>query len=246
MDCGGGEGNSKQLGVAVDRTSFSSLTEATRGLSYSKVVWEHWPFLCGFLALPVIAIFIFAATLVTPDYSHVNNTISSLGAQGRPQPWIANSGIFLYGILVMAFAFGMARHMGKSVGGKTMCVLLTINGIAAIFAAIFQAAWGDAPVEPSVLGDRVHQVAARVGFMVLTSAMLLFPLFVWSSSQWRGILWLLPLLAIVSLVAGLLFIFKIFPDYSGVVQRTYFAMCGIWLQVVAVQMMRKAPPLERG
>jgi hypothetical membrane protein len=223
----------------MDRNSFSRHSAVIREWDYCNVAREHWPFLCGFLALPVIAVFIFAATLVTPDYSHVTNTISSLGAQGRPQPWIANTGIFLYGILVLAFAYGIASRMGDSVGGKTMCVLLTINGIAAMFAAIFQAAWGDAPVEPSLLGDRVHQVAARVGFMVLTTAMLLFPLFVWSSPQWRGVLWVLPMLAILSSVAGLLFIFKVFPDYSGVVQRTYFAMCGAWLQVVAVQMMRK-------
>lgn len=203
-----------------------------------ELVREQWPYLCGALALPIIALFIFAATLVTPGYSHVNDTISQLGAQGRPRPWVANTGIFLYGVLVLAFAYGLSLHIGKSVGGRALSALLAINAMAAMFAAMFQAAWGEAELEPSVLGDSVHQLAARVGFMALTTTMLLLPAVVRRRSEWQGILWMLTAVAILALVAGLLFLLNVFPGYSGVVQRCFFAMCGIWLELVALQILR--------
>ena len=206
--------------------------------SLGRLVHDRWPYLCGVLALPVLVLFIFAATLVTPGYSHVTDTISHLGGQEGPHPWVFNTGFFLGGLLVLGFAYGFALQFGASAWGKLLTALLVINAATAIFAAVFESAWGAAPLNGSVLGDSIHEIAARASFTALTTAMVLFPAVVWSNPQWRGVLWLFQTLAISAVILGLLFLFEAFSDYSGVVQRFFFAMCGIWLEVVSLQLLR--------
>lgn len=213
-------------------------TTLARKVDFARLAREQWPYLCGILTLPVITLFIFAATLVSPGYSHVTDTISHLGGKGSPYPWIANAGIFLYGMLVLALAGGMVRHFAASAWGKALGSLLGINGASAIFAAVFETAWGEAPLEASVLGSSVHEVAARAGFVALAFAMVLFPAKVRKQPQWRGAERALQALAVCAVIFGLLFLFNAFPGYSGVVQRAFFAVCGVWLEVVALQMLR--------
>jgi len=59
--------------------------------------------LCGLIALQqLLIIFIVVAAAVTPGYSHVSNTVSQLGSQDRPYPWIMNTGFIIYGLLIIA------------------------------------------------------------------------------------------------------------------------------------------------
>jgi hypothetical membrane protein len=207
-------------------------------VSLSTFFRDQGPYVCGALALPVLALSILAATLVTPGYSHVTDTISHLGGREGPRPWVFNTGFFLGGLLVWGFAYGFARQFGASTWGKLLTALLVINATTAIFAAIFESTWGAAPLDASVVGDSIHEIAARASFTALTTAMVLFPVVVWQRPEWRGVLWLFLALAISAVLFGLLFLFEVFAEYSGVIQRVFFAMCCIWLEVVSIQSLR--------
>jgi hypothetical protein len=203
-----------------------------------RLALKQWPLWCGFLALPVFALFILVATLVSPGYSHTTDTISHLGGQGSPHPWIASTGIFLDGLMVLAFTYGLYQNYGASADGKIFSALLAINALAILFTVFLGEFWGDVPLEAPLLGDSLHEAASRTGFTSLTLAMLLFPALVWRHPHWRKVRWALAVLSILTVSSGIAFALGAFPDRSGVLQRLFFGACGIWGQVVALQTIR--------
>jgi hypothetical protein len=203
-----------------------------------RLAQERWPLWCGFLALPVFALFILVATLVSPGYSHATDTISHLGGQGSPHPWIASTGILIYGLMVLAFTFGLYQHFGESTEGKIFSTLLAINALTILFTVFLGKVWGEVPLEAPMLGDSLHEAASRTGFTSLTLAMLLFPALVWRHPPWRRVRWTLVVLTILAVSFGIAFAIGAFPDRSGVLQRLFFGACGVWAQVVALQTLR--------
>ena len=56
---------------------------------------SRWLSLCGVMAPPILIVFIIVAAFVTPGYSHISETVSQLGAQGRPHPEVMNAGFII-------------------------------------------------------------------------------------------------------------------------------------------------------
>ncbi len=74
--------------------------------------------LCGIAAPIIFAIVIIVAGFFYEDYSHVTQAISELGGVDAQYPIIQNANFFVFGVLVVAFAFGptvalvMEGHQG--------------------------------------------------------------------------------------------------------------------------------------
>jgi hypothetical protein len=210
--------------------------QTTPGLG--RAFRSQWPFLCGLLALPVFALIILVATLVSPGYSHVTDTISHLAGTGSPYPWIARIGLLFYGFMVLGFAYGLGRRLGITWAGKLLSAMLAINALAVLFTVLLGTTWGEVPLEAPMLGSSVHEAASRVGFTSLTVGIVLFPALIWRRPHWRRTRWVLQVLSLLIVGSGLFFVLEGFQDYSGVVQRIFFGACGVWSQVVALQVMR--------
>jgi hypothetical membrane protein len=129
--------------------------------------------LCGAIAPAVIAAFIIAGWLITPGYSHISDTISQLGAQGRPHPWVMNSGLIIYALLTLGFAYGVYRILGHSTGARAILFFFAIYAVCIILTAIFQIEL-KTPEEITNLEGTLHSVFALIAFSAMIIWMMIF------------------------------------------------------------------------
>ncbi len=121
----------------------------------------------------MLALFIFVAALLTPGYSHMSETISQLGAQGRPHPEVMSTGFIVFGLLVNGFAYGLYRRLQDHAGARIVWILLTIYGIGVSLSGIFQDG-SKAPGTETNLESTLHSVFAMIGFLALIAGMWVF------------------------------------------------------------------------
>jgi hypothetical membrane protein len=85
---------------------------------------------CGIAAPIVYAAAAIAASINYPQYDHLKNFVSGLGAIGAPGAAIMNFAGFLpYGVLMLAFALAVHRGIRKDVGGWLGPTVLALYGL---------------------------------------------------------------------------------------------------------------------
>ena len=72
--------------------------------------------ICGIIAPIIFAIIVIIAGFLRPDYSHLTDFVSELGAVGAPNAIIQRINFVLLGILIVAFTFGLHRGIGEGKG----------------------------------------------------------------------------------------------------------------------------------
>jgi len=197
----------------------------------------RWLLLCGVLAPPVLAVFVIAAAAVTPGYSHLSDTVSQLGARGRPHPEVMNAGFIVYALLLSGFAHGLYRHLGRSTGARAVWLLLTICGLTIILSAIFQddsMALGDVTTLEGIL----HGVFAQIAFFALVIGMTVFARVVYLKPEWRCFTQFSLAVVVLNLVLSLMFLIEVATPVEGALQRSFFGLSLAWLLAVSLRALR--------
>jgi Protein of unknown function (DUF998) len=161
-----------------------------------------------------------------PEYSHLRNTISELGAVGAPgAPWMNVCGILPAGILVMASALAVYRILGAGSLSTIAALILGLGG-ACLGASALSPWRGPANMDLTILTNRFHFIFAIVGFLAISLSPLLFGLRSRGLPFLHGWLW-------PSVVASLgVFVIGFWPrqgDYRGAFQRASLLMFYLWL-----------------
>jgi hypothetical protein len=182
------------------------------------------------------------------EFDLVGDTISEL-ALGR-----------FGAVQVAAFAFGgvgalaaaalVRRHTAGVRGSAAGSLLLAINGLALLVAAVFRTDRVDSPDDIASLSTTawIHVGAALVGFLAAVAAMLLLTVTFAKAPRWRSIAVWSGLLASGSL--ALLFVQTEGP-WVGLTQRSLASLIGGWMLLVAVRAYRvgavpdAAPPVDQ-
>lgn len=114
--------------------------------------------------------------LAYPGYSHLNQAMSQLGANGAPthdfSAWVNNLPL---GMLFVLFAAGVARRFKASRLASLSAALILIHGLANFATGYFACDQGCAPVQPSS-SQKFHNLAGLVMFVSLTLASALWVL----------------------------------------------------------------------
>lgn len=198
--------------------------------------------LSGILSPVVLAI---ATTFVAahrPEYSHVRDAISELGAVGRPYASLMNfAGIIPAGVLTILAAPAIYSVFGKSRLSLAGEIVLALAGVGFIGTALF--AWIGTPTDLTSANNKFHLAFAFSGFFFLALAPFLLGLHARWHAQDRT-------RSLLSIATGLsVFVFGFLlprPPYLGIFQRAALTVFFVWLIAISLQSLRSRRRSDMG
>jgi hypothetical protein len=197
----------------------------------------------GGVAGPVLftAVVIFCAAL-RPNYSHVAQFVSELGARGTSLAELMNlAGFVPTGLLLAGFGLSLANLQPRHRTSVLASVCITFFGIGISFAGIYSCDPGcphrDASAE-ATLHDRMTSLAFTSG----VAGTALMGIYFRNVEHWRT-LW--PYTAISSAAAyGFLFASGASLDsrvLTGLWQRLFLGTIFLWCILISLRMFRNSP-----
>jgi hypothetical protein len=173
--------------------------------------------------------------LKRPEYSHLRQTLSELGAVGRPGAvWMDRLGILPAGVLVLTCAPSLCRRFGHGWRSATGAVLLGAGG-ACLGGSALTPWQGGLPPDFSIPGNVLHGTLAILGFLLIGTAPLFFGLHARHRSQL--VRWSVRSLSASVVILALAFV----PPgaYPGAFQRAALLLFYAWLSVVCIWTWRQ-------
>ena len=187
------------------------------------------------LAPVVFTVTFVAATLRTPGYSHMTDTVSALATVGRPHASLASASFIAYGTLVLPLGYAFARAMGargRRGLGLVLLALFALYGLSDMLAGVFT---DDLPGVSTTEGI-AHDIIARVGFSAITAIMFVF---IWAARdmpEFRALTRFARAMAVLTILFGVLFLMGVWEEGRGVWQLGFFGTTLGWVQVSSVRL----------
>lgn len=198
----------------------------------------RWPWLCGALAPLVGAAFVISTALLTTNYSHVSETISQLGAQGRTHSEVLNTGLIVFGLLMTGFAYGLYRELGRNAAARLIWLSLSVYGAGILTSALFQ---GDSRTlgGPVTLEGNLHIALVMVAFLGLEVGTITFAAVVYSLPRWHRFAQVSVAIAVVNLVLALAFLLEASDPFEGLLERAFYTISLLWVEVISLRALRQ-------
>jgi hypothetical membrane protein len=197
---------------------------------------------CGILAPILWASAVIFCGSITPEYSHLTQYISELGERGSSTELLMRyAGFVPTGLMHMAFAASLYTAFRDYRLSSVAAALLALNGLGRVVAGLFPCEAGCAG--PRVLlSQRLHSLAAAVGFLALIGAAIL-----WGVLLRRHRI--LKRLSVYSIGAGLFgLVFLLLMSWSaelrrgtGLYERLSSGVLSLWVLVFAVRLWYLKP-----
>lgn len=168
-----------------------------------------------------------------PDYSHINDALSLLGAEGatteKLSPLINN---YPLGVLFTLFGLGLYRLYSYSTPAKMSAGLIILHGLGSISAGVFACDSSCLPQSPST-SQIIHNISGLVMVLSLVCAA-----YLWKSLsvQLLRLRWLSHLAfacALISLITIPLMIIAIQHGGFGLLQRINYGASIIWMSALS-------------
>jgi MFS family permease len=190
------------------------------------------PALVGIVGPIVVIVGDLAASLSTPGYSPIRDSVSSLAL--TRVGWLQSICFLAMGLLLEIFVAGLFFNIRRARGFYAGIVLLALCGFVLMLIATFHM---DHPGAPHIDGT-IHTISSY-------GLGLLFPIAIWSlapsfkrTPNWKGIF-------VYTLIAGILgfglIVGAIFGDqrgWFGLYERIIILNALIWVEVVAIHFLR--------
>ena len=197
--------------------------------------YQRFLAICGIIA-PIIFIIIYIiASLLRPDYSHLTNFVSELGAVGAPYAIIQRINFVLTGVMIVAFTFGLHRGIGDGKGSIIGPLLVAIFGLSAVVSGIFSTD----TIQPGSFSDIMHSMSSAIG-----SVAAIIAFFIISERLEKDILWkpyrsfstVMAIVAIIVTVVGVGILGAV--GTPGLGQRLFLAVLFLWIEVMAIRLFQ--------
>ncbi len=191
----------------------------------------------GMVGPLVFVLGIIVAGAVTPGYSHLSEPVSQLAAFGQPYPAIQMAGFLVFGLSMVAVAYGLRQRLRSQRSASAGVFLIALGGVSMVATGLFRA--DPMYQEPMSVSGMVHLSTAMVLFPALLAGFIVLSRAMEKSDDWTD-------LARFSLIAGLaglffllayFFAFGLQPEWVGVWQRLLAATFVIWFLVVSRRIM---------
>jgi hypothetical membrane protein len=191
------------------------------------------PALAGIVGPVVVVIGDLAASLSTPNYSLVRDSISSLAL--TPIGWLQSICFLAMGLLEVFFVAGLFFNIRRARGFRPGIGLLALCGFVLMLIAAFRM---DAPEGPRTTAGIIHTIASYGLGLLFPIAILLLTPSLKSDPNWKNIF-------VYTLVAGVLafalIMGALFADqrgWFGLYERIIILNALVWVEVVAVHLLR--------
>jgi hypothetical protein len=183
--------------------------------------------------------FVFGA--MDPDYSHVRDFISELGAAGAPNAALVNwYGFLPVGVVMTAFSVLAWAVLPRSWAATVGFLGIFFFALGYTGAAFFPCDAGCQPAEPS-FSQTMHNLTGLMGYL---GAPLFMAVLALASRRWPGAGWL-ALLAVAGAVAsayGLSGLFDESTGTAGQAQRVLEAGVLSWVLACGCYLLTRAEP----
>jgi hypothetical protein len=200
----------------------------SKGLNINSV-----PALVGIVGPVVVIVGDLAASLSTPGYSMVRDSVSSLALTHIG--WLQSICFLAMGLLLEIFVAGLFFNIRRARGFYAGIVLLALCGFVLMLIATFHM---DAPGDPRTIDGIIHTIASYgLGLLFPIAVFSLAPSFK-STPNWKNIF-------IYTLIAGILGLALIMGAFFteqrgwfGLYERIIILNALIWVEVVAIHFLR--------
>ena len=91
----------------------------------------------GFLVPVIFWLTLLLSGRIYPEYNHLSNLVSELGALDAPSRWVFNLGLLMCALLSLVFSIRLVRACRRSGLSTLPAWLLTVHGLSMAAAAIF-------------------------------------------------------------------------------------------------------------
>ena len=192
---------------------------------------------CGIIAPPTIIIIIITAGLLTSGYNHLTDTISSLSDQGSESPELMTAGFIIYGVLIIGFSYALYLRLRHGIKAYIAWFTLTLYGICMILASVFQ----DSPsANNTALNTEgiLHNAAIITSCFSILIGVWMFAGSVYKRPSWFGFTWFTIAASFMGLVLSIIFIVQSHVPVSGLLQRFFYCVLLIWIEMVSIRLFR--------
>lgn len=196
--------------------------------------------LLGGVAGPVLfALVVVTAAWMRPDYSHVHQFISDLGATGSPNAAVMNYlGFVPAGVLVAFFGLALRRALPRDRLVLAGAALVTLFGIGVATSGAVSCDPG-CPQGTGSIENAIHNAIAPVAFLCLIVAAGLFAVRFRTLASWRGLGWY----SAASSILGMLLLVVLAGTLqtrhlTGLWQRLLLCVLFSWCMVVGLNAYR--------
>lgn len=193
---------------------------------------------CGVFA-PVLRLgLILLLGFLDPEYSHLRDRISELGARDAPSAGLMNIvGTVLVGVLLCLFSLALYRGIEPGILATTSAALLASSGLAFIVVGLFPCDPGCSLAAPSAT-MRVHVVAGTVAMAAQTLAPMALGLRIVSGTGDRRY-------AAISLACGAIAIMALIVllgqgeslTFPGLFQKVFQVAADVWVLLSAIHLL---------
>ncbi len=191
------------------------------------------PALVGIVGPIVVIVGDLAASLTTPGYSLVRDSVSSLALTGIG--WLQSICFLAMGLLLVIFAAGLFFNIRRARGFYAGIVLFALCGFVLMSIATFHM---DAPGGSRTTAGIIHTIASYgLGLLFPIAILSLAPSFK-STPNWR-VIFIYTLIAgalAFALILGALFAEQ--PGWFGLYERIIILNALVWVEAVAIHFLR--------
>jgi len=182
----------------------------------------------------VLAVTDFTASFTNPDYSLVQDSISSLALTRLG--WLQTIGFLAIGLLVEIFVAGLLFNIKRWRGFHLSIGLLVFFGFGLLLIGAFRT---DPVGGPDTIEGAIHGLTATVVFWLFPVAILIIAPSLKNDLNWNNVF-------IYTIVAGILaFILVVVTGFIqdgikwfGLLERILVANMIIWVEVAAIKLLR--------
>jgi hypothetical membrane protein len=189
---------------------------------------------CGVIAPILFTAVLLILGFIHPDYNHVTQYMSELGAVNAPYTVIMNTaGIPLLGLLIIAFAFALDHGVNNGKGSKICPILIVISGVSFVLCGIFRCDPGCIPI--STVGI-IHDYVCFIAQYSLIFA----PFFMYHrlvmDQRWRNYHIYSLTFPVIAIFIAIVFKFQGSDELVGLFQRISFGVPLLWVEIMAIKL----------
>lgn len=169
-----------------------------------------------------------------PEYDHISQSMSELGAIGAKYAIIMNTlGFPLVGFLLISFSIGL--HYKMPTGKFTLLgpSLMIISSSSLFLTGVFRCDPGC--IDTTIVGVTHSIFATIAAILMMVSPITLIPR-IYKDPIWSHYIWFFWVISLLTSLVSLLYIFPSFDSYKGILQKIAMGIPLFWIEIIAIKL----------
>jgi len=173
--------------------------------------------------------------LLNPDYSHLTNFISDLGAIEAPNPYVQRINFFQFGFSISLLAIAIFKGMERS--SVAMLILQLIIGLGIFFSGVFPGH----SLDPESHKSFLHNIVGLPAFICIILLPLIAGFKFRRMDNWKDLAnYSMLMTPVLALMLFLMIREDIVEDngYPGLYQRFFIGIWILWIIMVSIRLKK--------